>query len=369
MLLVIVLLSFVLPTPVNAQGIAISGSFYRQHFMLNPGESLNTPEIYVVVFNHETNDIRVILTPQAPSGVNIYLQESDFIIPSGGNHQIEVGVEVSPEAVPGEYILTITAEIQQDGEGIVVVGAVQQQARLTILGESGEIGINVFTCLGEPFPAVIEICRLQDETRLPCAHGTGGKLETKLAPGDYGIRVIFQNTEVATQQFSLQADDTKFMDVVAQTVFIYGFSVVPSYYEESDEIAFAQVSYTLSNIYQSFTDVSGKLSITRDGKTLEEDEIISLPILDVSSMEGSYNYVPAQRWQNGTYTFKMKLYSQNNLCAESPERELQIGAQQAPTTPTATTNWILIGIIGGGILLLLVIIFLVARRRRKRQEG
>ncbi len=40
---------------------------------------------------------------------------------------------------------------------------------------------------------------------------------------------------------------------------------------------------------------------------LEEDEIISLPTLDMGNTGGSYTYVPAQGWQNGTY-IKMNLY-------------------------------------------------------------
>lgn len=365
LLLVIVLLSFVLPISVNAQGIAISGSFYRHHFRLNPGESLNTPEIYVVVFNHEKNDIRVTLTPQAPPGVEIHLEESDFIIPAGGDNKVEVGVEVGREAVPGEYTLTITAEIQQDGEGIVVVGAAQEQARLTILGESGEVRINTVTCLGEPFPAEIKVCQSQDGERSPCAYSAGGQLKIKLAPGDYGIRATFQDTEVAKQAFSLQADETKQINVIVQTVFIYGFSIVPNYYEESGEISFTKVPYTINNIYQPIKDVSVILIVALDGRLLEEDEIISLPTLDVGSTGGGYNYVPAQEWQNGTYNFKMNLYSQNKLCAESPEEELKITTLQAPT---AGIDWILTGIIAGAILLLIVVIFLVAGRRRKRRE-
>ena len=125
-LIVIVLLSFALPTPVAAQDIAISGTFYRHHFQLLPGESLSTPDIYVVVFNHDDKDLRIKLIPQAPQGVEIILAESDFLIPPGGQHKVEVGVRLSAEAIPGEYIIAVTAEVHREGEGIVITSAAQQ---------------------------------------------------------------------------------------------------------------------------------------------------------------------------------------------------------------------------------------------------
>ena len=145
-LIVITLLSFALPTPAEAQGLAISGTFYRQHFQLLPGETLRTPDVYLVVFNHEDKDIRVKLTTQIPPGVEIMLDQNDFPIPSGEQRKVEVGVSVSTEAVPGEYTLAITAEVQPaEGKGIMIAGAAEQRAKLTILGEEAPVATTVDT--------------------------------------------------------------------------------------------------------------------------------------------------------------------------------------------------------------------------------
>jgi len=355
------LLGVILPAPVKADGIAMSGSFYRHHFKLVPGESMSTPEIYVVVFNKESEDIKVRLTPESPSEVEIYIGETDFPITAGGQHKVEVGVRVTNQAVPGEYVLTITAEVYTEGEGIMIMGAAQQQARLTIMGEAGTVQVNTVTCLGEPFPAEIDLCRKQEKSASSCAYSLTGELEARLVPGDYVIQAFYQDTEVAQEVFSLQADEMKSITVVAPTVFIYGFSAVPNYYEDSGEVAFVNIVYTMNNIYQPLPNMRAALSVSLDGELLEEDEIIALPTLDIGSTEGNYKYVPTQGWQSGTYTFMLDGYTQGKLCITSPEQKLEVSKKPTPEG----INSAVIGGVVGGVLVLTVVLVMMLRRRRQ----
>jgi hypothetical protein len=152
-LLVIAMLSLALPAPVAAQGLAISGTFYRQHFQLLPGETLRKPDIYLLVFNHEDEDIRVKLTTRTPPGVAIMLDQSNFAIPSGEHRKVEVGVSISTGAVPGDYVLAVLVEVQPtEGEGVTIAGAAEQQAKLTILEEAGEVhSTEDTTPIAEPY--------------------------------------------------------------------------------------------------------------------------------------------------------------------------------------------------------------------------
>jgi len=364
-LVVIALLSFVLPMPVEAQGIAISGSFYRHHFQLLPGESLSTPDIYVMVFNHYDKDIRVKLTPQTPPGIEILLAESEFSIPAGGQRKVELGVSISPKAVPGEYVIAISADVHPEGgEGIVITGAAEQQAKLSIFGEAGEVHISTITPDGEPFRAELHLYQKLEGQLSPCGYSDTGELETRLVPGDYMVQAFFQETEVAREEFSLRADEKKDITLVAQTVFILGFSVAPNYFEDSGKIAFANIVYTIKNIYQPLKNVTTTLKVALNNELLEEAEIISTPMLNVGSTAGSYKYTPPQGWQSGTYTFRMELYSQDKLYAQSPEKELKVSVP----VPLARINWRLVGAIIGGLLIIVGII-LAIRRRRKKEKG
>jgi len=361
-LIVITLLSFALAVPAEAQGLAISGTFYRQHFQLLPGETLRTPDIYIVVFNHEDKDIRVKLTTQTPPGVEIMLDQSYFPIPPGEQQKVEVGVSTSSEAVPGEYVLAIAAEVQSaEGEGITIAGAAEQRAKLTIIGETGGVHITTVSYEGEPFPAEIHLYQeLTDQLSIYGDSGTG-EVNVSLAPGDYLVQAFFRDAEVARGAFSLQANEKKDVTLIAQTGFIYGFSVVSNYHQDTGKIAFANIMYTIENIYQPLTNVEAILGVSLDNEPLEEVEIISVPALDLGSTDGSYKYIPSQGWQSGTYAFKLELFSQDKLCAQSPEKELK-GIM--PALP-AGINWSLVFAAVGGLLAIVLIILVLLRFKKK----
>ena len=276
-LIVITLLSFAPTIPAEAQGLAISGTFYRQHFQLLPGEVRRTPDVYLVIFNHEDKDIRVKLTTQTPPGVKIMLDQSDFLIQPGEQRKVEVGVSTSNEAVPGEYLLAIVVEIQSaEGEGITITGAAEQRAKLTIFGEAGEAHIAMVSHEGKPFPAEIQLYqKLTDKLSL-CGYSETGEVDIRLAPGDYLVQAFFRNTEVAREEFSLRANEEKNVTLIAKTDLTYGLSVVYKYQQDTGKIAFANVTYNIKNIYQPLKNVKAILRVSLDNKLLEEAEIIAL---------------------------------------------------------------------------------------------
>ena len=313
------LLTLSLPGPANAQGIAISGTFYRHRFQLIPGETISTPDIFVVVFNHDEEPIRVRLTTQSPPSVELLLAETEFSIPPQGDHIVEVGVRASPDAVPGEYTLAITADVVREGTGIVVTGGAQQQAKLSIFGEAGTARITTVTYDGEPFTAELHLFQKVEERLSPVAYSPTGELETRLVPGDYMVQALYQGTEVAIEEFTIRADETLDIVVTARTVSVVGFSAVPNLFTDTEDIAFAKLVYSINNIYRPEANVRATLNVSLDNERLEEGEIFSLPTLDVGKTEGSYQYIPAQRWQKGNYTFKLELRSRETgvLIAES----------------------------------------------------
>lgn len=357
---IILVLSLVLSTPVQAGGIGISGTFSGQHFQLVPGESLSAPDIYVVVFNNSDSEMRVKLTPQTPSGVELILSTVDFLLPPGSQQRIEVGVSVDLEAAPGEYILTLTAEACPEGEGIKLAGAAQMQAKLTIFGEAGRLLLSTVTTEGEPFRATVKLYRKAEGQTLPCGHSETGKLEARLTPGDYLAEAYLQDTKVAEESFTLAADEEKEITLVARTVFIAGFTVVPNYYTETGELAFAKIVYTINNLYQPLKEVKAILEVKLEGQAVEEVELISLPSLDVGQTGGSSNYVPTEGWQSGTYSFKIELYSQGKLYTQSLAQEMSAEAAEGGST---AINWPLIGGIVGGVVVIIALVMLLRRRR------
>ncbi len=358
---IILVLSLVLSTPVQAGGIGISGTFSGQHFQLVPGESLSTPDIYVVVFNNSDDDMQVKLTTQTPSGVELILSTTDFLLSSGAQQRIEVGVAVSPaEAVAGDYTLTLTAEAYREGEGVILTEAAQMQAKLTIFGEAGSLVLSTLTPEGEPFSATVKLYRKTEGQNLPCGHSETGKLETRLTPGDYLAEAYFKDTIVAEESFTLAADETREITLVARTIFLEGFCVVPNYHIKTGELAFAKIVYTINNLYQPLEDVKAILKAALDGQAAEEAELISLPTLDVGKTAGSSNYIPTEGWQDGTYSFEIELYSHGKLYTQSSAQEMATESAEG----TTSVNWPLIG--GGVGVVVIALIVMLTRRMLMR---
>ena len=72
-ILIVLVLGLLLPAPVLAQGVGLSGNFYRQHFELSPGETSSGDDAYVVVSNPSDSPVRVKMVTEAPAGVTLLL--------------------------------------------------------------------------------------------------------------------------------------------------------------------------------------------------------------------------------------------------------------------------------------------------------
>jgi len=360
----VVLIGGALAAPAQAAGIAISGNFYRQHFEMIPGQILATSDVYVVVFNQGSDPLRVRLVPQAPAGVELVLPYTEFTLAPGENRQVPVGVSVGPGVMPGDYTLAIGAEAYQGGEGIRITGGAQQRAALTITGDAGEVEIMVVSPEGALFAAEVRLYRTVEGQKQPCGYSSTGKLTTKLTPGEYVVEAYYQKGKVAEESFKLAKDEKKTIRLVPQTIFIEGFSVAPAYRNETDEIAFARITYTIDNMYQPVKDARAVLKVSMGERAIDEIELTSSPTLAVGKTTGSYRYTPSQGWQDGTYRFSILLYAEGKLYAQSVEVELPVGAA-AKAGAGAGIDWrVPVGIVIA-VVIVGAIVYLVAMRKRK----
>ena len=374
-LLIVLVLSLLLPAPVLAQGVGLSGNFYRQHFELSPGETSLGEDVYVVVSNPSDSPVRVKMVTETPADVMLLLTQDDFTLNPGGEQKVNINVEASPQAVPGEYTITISAEAYREGTGIKVTSGGQQVATLSILGESGRVIISSVTQDGEPFPAVIGIYQEVDGELTEVRPLQKSKLEARLVPGDYLAQAHSQNVKLAEESFSLAADEEKEITLVCYTLCLADFSVSPVY-SSDDKLTSAKIAYTIANLDKLLKDVRAVLKVELDGKPLDETELISFSRLDVGSTGGSYNYIPAQGWQEKhTYSFIIELYVGGKLRYQSAPQELTPGQTQPagpaptsaplPTSPAAKPpiSWPVLGGIIAGVVVIVVVVLLVRRRR------
>ena len=141
LILLLWLVGFPVPAAVLAQGgLALSGSFHNQNFVIPQGSSVSGPSIDVVVFNNGSEAINIRMLSQSPPGVTISFSNQQFSIPPGGQQQVLIGVAVAADVAPGDYDLSVTAQsYKEGGTGIQVAGAAGQTARLKVTGESAQV--------------------------------------------------------------------------------------------------------------------------------------------------------------------------------------------------------------------------------------
>jgi len=349
-----------LAIPAQAQGgIAISGSFYRQEFRLPQDTTLKSPDVYVVVFNNSSSNVDIRITTETPPGVKLILSADDFPLKAGEQKRVEIGVEVSQAAVPGEYKVSVTAEPYKKGAtGIQIMGAARQEAKLTIIGEAALVEVTAVSPAGEPTPAVVRLLRQVDSQTFELGYSETGSLKVRVSPGNYSASAYIAEKKLAEQSFAVAANETKKIALEIKTVYFEGFGVVPNYNTETGELAFAEVVYTINNLYQSFPEAEVVLKVTRDGAKPEEVKLATLAPLEKGRIGLSYNYVPSGGWEKATYTFKLNLNIGGGTYTTSREETLETGAISAQ----GGINWLLIGGIAGGVLLLIIVVLLVRRQ-------
>ncbi|OGN99986.1 MAG: hypothetical protein A2Y58_00230 [Chloroflexi bacterium RBG_13_51_52] len=371
--------------PVQAQGgFAMSGSFNAQQLELPQGTNLRTPDIYVVIFNNSSEDLNVKMTTSAPFGVTIVLPEYDFPLAANSQRKLEVGIDVGIEAAPGAYKIGITAQPYKLGtQGIQIVGAAGQEADLTITGESSVLDIATVSPDGAPVTAMIILFRDYEQSDFEIARVDNGILNLTVSPGRYTARAYIAGSKLAEESFTVAADEQKTLSLTVKTVYFEGFEIVPNYQRDTNKLVMVQVVSTLNNLLDAFTEVKVNLLVSRDTQQ-ESITIINLSRLEQGKIELKNNYIPADGWQQGVYTFTLQLEVGGNIYTASQAKGLKIdetgiagqigetdatvSESTAPTSPadagSSTTTWVIIAcVVVVGILIAITVIVLARRRK------
>lgn len=366
---VVLLASLFIPAIAEARGgIAISGSFYRQPFEIPQGCSVSGPSIYVVVFNNGNEELGVRMTTETPTGVNITLSEDDFTIPPSGQHKVMLGVEVSEDAVPGEYEIGVTAQSYKEGvTGIQLMGAAGQSATLKVLGESALVKVNMVNPAGTPMVGVVRLFKVIEGQNYEFAYSATGMMEVTVSPGSFIASAYIGGEKLAEQAFDIAAGEEKTIILTVKTVYFGGFSIVPNYYTNTGKLAFAQVVYTINNLYQTFPEAEVVLKITFDGTPVEETTVATLTPLEKGRVELKYNYIPVGGWVDGTYGFMLQLNLEGEPYATTLEEELNVSGGGVAGGASHSRDYIIGGVVAAAIIG--GAYFLMKRRKTKASSA
>lgn len=401
-LLLILILGWSFSQTIQANGgFGVSGSFSNYHYRMVPGETIETPGVNVVFFNNYDIDIEVELSPNGPSGVTFLLDELIVAIPANTSFSIPIGIRVDEEAVPGEYTLGLSARvIPQTISGIQVVGAAELRTRLSIFGEAADLRVDSFDVVGNPFTLNLRLFRVDGNTLAPVDESNTGVLERRYVPGLYRLFAYFNGVEVFRTDIVLEDKDVITKEIIASTVFIDNFTVVPQFTDPDDISTFttARMRYNVRNIYEPPTgplqDIRLGMRVIYLGDDLGISEEAVIPFLPALSFDGSFTYIPPGGWRTGLYEFQLFAYlgEFENLAEEdifllatSRVRDLDVPREatgepepsgprlpepdpaepepEPEPTPDEESNLFLWLSLAGGLILGVLILFLLFRRK------
>jgi hypothetical protein len=366
--LLLVLPVLAVPSPVLAQGgVAISGTFYRQNFEIPQGSSASGPSIYVVILNTGSEEIQVRMSAEAPLGVNINLSENDFLLKPAEQEKVFVGVDVTLDAIPGKYTLDVTAESYKQGtEGIKLMGAVGQSADLVVLGDSASVKVQTLSPTAEPVVTVVRLFKVVNNENFEVSYSNTGQLEATLSPGSYVVSSYMGGNMLAEKSFEIATGEEKTIVLTVATVFFEGFKIIPNYYPETEQLNFAELTYTINNLYQGFPAAKVLLEVAYEGSTKDEVELISIAPLETGRIGLKYNYQPKTGWKQGSYAFHLQLDIDGKVYTVSAEEVLEVGkpsVDQSGGVKSGGLPWPIIAGIVAGVIIVAGIIALVVKRK------
>ena len=142
------------------------------------------------------------------------------------------------------------------------------------------------------------------------------------------------------------------------------FSVTPQYDSATHNLTSAAVDYLVRNTGLPLSQVELVLKVSLDNAPLEDVPLQSLAQLPSGDYGGNMNYIPAQGWQSGNYTFRIEMAASWALYTTSPEQRITV-------PPVASVRLVLISEIFGGAILVIaaVLLLILILRRRAFKEG
>ena len=295
---------------VQAQGgFGVSGTFAGYHYKLVPGEQINSENVYASFVNNYEIAIDVQLSYEAPPGVDFILESTIVNIPAGGSIRVPVGILVSQDAVPGDYVVRVFAQVLPgQTQGITLVGSAGLNARLSIFGEAGRVTIRSLTTSGDVFRSTVELFRVEADGAMFSVATGENAITDRVVVGDYVAKAYFEGRTIAEERFTVNNNDVLTIDLIARTVFVRSFNVEPNFFEDRNILASTTVSYSLENVYETVNNIQLELVVRLDGEIIDEVEMFLAPVLNVGRTEGRFTYIPRRGWQEGQYQISIRLF-------------------------------------------------------------
>jgi hypothetical protein len=345
-------------------GIGMSGSFYTFNGITIPqGGFINTTEMYIVVFSFSDVPVKVNLSYSAPPFIKVefWPGNTTFTLPPRSYRKVFVTLRVAGNAIPGSYRVAVTATMVSHGGppgGIIVQPSATQMIRVRITGKSGIVHIYALDPSNRiARNALVRLYMIINGTLMPVMDSYNGEIHTRIAPGQYVVRVYLSGELSGQANFTVEAGVERSIDVHLRIVYFEFFSVKPVI--SRGKILAARIHAIIKNVYKTFRNATVVLEVMRNNVLIERRTVMSASTIVLGRNELKFDYVPPEGWRPGNYTFVMSVYGfGGKLLAKSNVEWVYV-----PQPLWRRYLWLIAaGITGLAVLLSMLI---TARRRRR----
>lgn len=337
------------PLTVLAGGFGVSGTFAGHEYKMVAGETSASSNITIVFFNQYDVDITIRLNTEGPFGVIFLNLQDQYSIAANSQLRIPISIQLDSLIAPGSYLLNVYAQVLPSSEaGITLIGSAGLQANLFVLGDAGILDISVISVNGNPMPAIIELFRVEEGTLIIVALNED-EIVGQFAAADYLVKVYFESKQVAETSITLKNQEEITLKIIAQTLVIQRFRVVPDFINQSKVLSTAQIYYELDNVFKPVNDVSVVLRVIHQTSLIEEVEILLASVINTGSTTGQFTFFPEQGWKAGDYSFELVLSNPDIVLDFSDTLTYNVprSAVDNPGLFEGRTSWLIATIIFG----------------------
>jgi hypothetical protein len=371
LILVLIMLSSGFFPPAAAladdEGVAMSGTFAGQKYVIPSGSSVSSSEIFITVISEYQSNIGIQMTYIAPVGVNINLSNTNFTLDPGESQSISIEIQTTEDAAAGNYTISIKATpyITNYG-GVQILPEITQTASLSIIGESANVTILAVSPDDTPVTAELRLFKLIEGRNQEVAYDVStSSLNAIVAPGTFLAQAYVGSQLLDEETFEVAADENRTIKLTAGTIYFENPGILPYYDEDTGELAFINIYYTVRNVYEPVDNVAIKLLVTLDGNTIEQKNHSTIPTLVIGRASGSIDYYPYSG--NGEYGFTLQLFVDGNAYTNSPEMTIEVGNNGSPSGKDDSSNLpLIVGIVCAVVLLLDIAFYMIYRSRKAK---
>ena len=354
------------------EGVAMSGTFAGQKYVIPSGSSASSSEIFVTVFSDYESTIGIQMTCSTPVGVSIDLSKTDFTLEPGQSQPVSIEVQTTEDAAAGNYTISIIATpyITNPG-GVQILPEITQTASLTIIGESASITLLAVSPDDTPVTAELRLFKLIGDRYQEVAYDTSASsLNAIVAPGTFLAQAYVGGQLLDEETFDIANGESKTIKLTAGTIYFENPGLLP-YYDNDGKLGYINIYYTVRNVYEPADNVSIKLNVTLNGNYVEQKPDITLQTLVIGRTSGTIDYIPHSG--NGLYSFTLQLFVDGILYTSSPEMTFEVNDSGGTVNNGSSNNDnsnmpLIVGIVCSVVILLCIAFYMIYRSRTTKHS-